>query len=183
MSGQHLVLRGLAGALVCLGLLNGCGGRNPRSYQVPEVRRLEADIGSVREAAHRMLADRGYQARESDPATGAIETDWHTVNADYSASVLLTRNEDRYSDCGKPGLGKTYRGKQARLAVSLSAVGTNQTDVVVRAAFRTERRSLFSSAPTVLECRSRGRLEEEFLLETQVRALANVLHRLRRGSQ
>ncbi len=176
------VLRGLLAAAVCLGVLSGCGGKNPRSYAVPEFRRLEADIASVREAVHRILADRGYTVLESDPATGAVETDWLTVNADYSASVFLTRNEDRYSDCGKPGLGKAYRGKQARLAVSFSATGTNQTDVLVRATFRTERKGLFSGAPPVLECRSRGRLEEEFLVETQVRALATTLQRLRRGS-
>ncbi len=142
---------------------------------------MEADVASVREAVHRVLADRGYKVRASDPPTGAIETDWFTVNASYSASVFLTRNEDRYSDCGKPGLGKTYRGKQARLAVSFSAAGTNQTDVLVRATFRTERNGLFPGPPMVLECRSRGRLEEELVVETQVRALTNALHKIRRG--
>lgn len=176
-------LNGMAAVCVCFSLLSACGGKNPRSYQVPESRRLEADVASVREAAHRVLADRGYEVRKSDPATGAIETDWLTVNAGYTASVFLTRNEDRYSDCGKPGLGKTYRGKQARLAVSFSAAGTNQTDVLVRATFRTERKGVLSGAPTVLECRSRGRLEDEFLVETQVRALANGLHKFRRGAQ
>lgn len=166
--------------LVCLGLLGGCGGRTPRSYQVPVSRRLEVDIGSGWEAASRVLADRGYEVRSSDRATGAIETDWLTVNPDYAASVFLTRNEDRYSDCGRPGLGRTYRRKQARLTLSLSAAGTSQTDVLVRAAFRTERKTIFFGWPTVLECRSRGRLEEEFLIETQVRALANTLQRFRR---
>ena len=180
---QRPALRGLAAGLVCLSLLSGCGGRNPRSYQVPESRRLEADLGSAREAAYRILADRGYGIPETDRAAGAIETDWLTVNSDYSASVFLTQNEDRYSDCGKPGLGKTYRGKQARLTVSLSAVGPNQTEILVRAAFRTERKHIFSSSPTALECRSRGRLEEEFLVETQVRASANTLQRFRRGWQ
>jgi hypothetical protein len=174
-------LHGMAAVCVCLGLLSACGGKNPRSYHVPESRRLEADVASVREAAHRVLADRGYTVWKSDPATGAIETDWMTVNAGYSASVFLTRNEDRYSDCGKPGLGTTYRGKQARLAVSFSAAGTNQTDILVRAAFRTERSCLSPGPPVVLECRSRGRLEDEFLVETQVRALTNALHKLRRG--
>ena len=180
---QPRTLRGLAAGLVCLSVLGGCGGRDPRSYQVPESRRLEADIGSTWEAAYRLLADRGYVIRESDRVTGAIETDWLTVNSDYSASVFVTRNEDRYSDCGKPGLGRTYRGKQARLTVSLSAVGSGQTEVLVRAAFRTERTSIFSGSSATLECRSRGRLEEEFLVETQVRALANTLQRFRRGRQ
>jgi hypothetical protein len=176
-------LHGLVVVCFCLGLLSACGGKNPRDYQVPETRRLEADVASVREAAHRILADRGYVVREGDPATGAIETDWLTVNGDYSVSVFLTRNEDRYSDCGKPGLGKTYRGKQARLAVSFSAAGINQADVLVRATFRTERKGLFPGPPMALECRSRGRLEEEVLVQIQVRALANTLQRLRRGSQ
>lgn len=175
-------LHGVAAVCACLSLLSACGGKNPRSYQVPESRRLEADVASVREAAKRILADRGYEVRESDPAAGGIETAWLTVNPVYSASVLLTRNEDRYSDCGKPGLGTTYQGKQARLTVSLSPAGTTQTDVVVRASFRTERKGIFSSAPTRLACQSRGRLEEEFLMETQVRALANVLHKFRRGT-
>jgi len=164
-------------------MLSGCGGRNPRSHQVPESRRLEADLGTAWEAACRILADRGYDIRESDRAAGAIETDWLTLNSDYSANVFLTQNDDRYGDCGKPGLAKTYRGKQARLTVSLSAVGPNQTEILVRAAFRTERRNILSSSPTMLECRSRGRLEEEFLVETQVRALANPLQRFRRGWQ
>jgi len=176
-------LHGLVVVCFCLGLLSACGGKNPRDYQVPEARRLETDVASVLEAAHRILADRGYVVREGDPATGAIETDWLTVNGDYSASVFLTRNEDRYSDCGKPGLGKTYRGKQARLTVSFSAAGINQADVLVRATFRTERKGLFPGPPMVLECRSRGRLEEEVLVQIQVRALANTLQRLRRGSQ
>ena len=174
---------GMAAVCVCLGLLSACGGKNPRNYPVPESRRLEADIASVREAVHRVLADRGYLIRESDPATGAIETDWLTVNAAYSAGAFLTRNEDRYSDCGKPGLGKSYQGKQARLAVSFSAAGSTQTDVLVRATFRTERKGLFPGTPLVVECRSRGRLEDEFLVEIQVRALASTLQRLRRGSQ
>ena len=180
---QHRTLRRLAAGLLCLSVLGGCGGRNPRSYQVPESRRLEADLGSAREAAYRILADRGYDIRESDRATGAIETDWLTVNSDYSASVFLTQNEDRYSDCGKPGLGKSYQGKQARLMVRLSAVGPGQTEVLVRAAFRTERTGISFGSPRVVECQSRGRLEEEILVETQVRALTNRLQRFRRGWQ
>jgi uncharacterized lipoprotein len=180
---QRRALRGLAAGLMCLSVLSGCGGRHPRSYQVPESRRLEADLGSAWEAAYRILAERGYDIRDVDRATGVIETDWLTVNSDYSANVFLTQNEDRYSDCGKPGLGKTYRGKQARLTVSLSAIGPNQTEILVHAAFRTERKNIFSSSPTALECQSRGRLEEEFLVETQVRGLANTLQRFRRGWQ
>jgi hypothetical protein len=132
---------------------------------------------------HRIVVDRGYAIQHSDQPEGVIETDWITVNADYAASVFLTQNEDRYSDCGKPGLGKTYRGKQARLMVRLAAAGRNQTEVLVRAAFRTERNAAFSRFATFLECRSRGRLEEEILVETQVRALTNQFQRFRRGWQ
>lgn len=180
---QRLTLRYLAAGLLCLSVLGGCGGRNPRPSQVPESRRLEADLGAVWEAAYRILADRGYDIRESDRATGAIETDWLTVNSDYSASVFLTQNDDRYSDCGKPGLGTSYQGKQARLMVRLSVVGPGQTEVLVRAAFRTERKGITFGSPAVLECQSRGRLEEEILVETQVRALTNRLQRFRRGWQ
>jgi hypothetical protein len=180
---QRRTLQRLAAGLLCLSAVGGCGGRTPRSYRVPESRRLEADLGSAWEAAYRILADRGYDIRVSDRPTGVIETDWLTVNPDYSASVFLTQNEDRYSDCGKPGLGKSDRGKQARLMVSLSAVGPGQTEVLVRAAFRTERQGIFSGSPAVPECRSRGRLEEEILVETQARALTNTLQRFRRGWQ
>jgi uncharacterized lipoprotein len=132
---------------------------------------------------HRLLVDRGYAIQHSNHPEGVIETDWITVNADYAASVFLTQSEDRYSDCGKPGLGKTYQGKQGRLMVHIAAGGRNQTEVLVRAAFRTERHAAFSKASTFLECRSRGRLEEEILVETQVRALTNQLQRFRRGWQ
>lgn len=169
--------------MVCVAVLGGCGGRHPRNYQVPESRRLEADLGSAWEAASRVLTDRGFHILESDRAAGVMATDWLTVNADYSANVFLTQNQDRYSDCGKPGLGRSHRGKQARLVLSLSAVGPNHTELLVRAAFRTERTNIFASSPTALECRSRGRLEEEVLIEAQVRALANPLQRILRGTE
>ncbi len=169
--------------MVCVFVLGGCGGRHPRNYPVPESRRLEADLGSAWESVSRILTDRGYRIRESDRAEGVVETDWLTVNADYSANVFLTQNEDRYSDCGKPGLGRSYRGKQARLVLNLSAAGAHHTELLVRAAFRTERQSIFASSPTALECRSRGRLEEELLIEAQVRALANPLQRILRGAE
>lgn len=178
---QRRFLRNLAVGVTCLGVLAGCGGRSPRYYPVPESRRLEADIGSVWEAVTRVLAERHFDILRSDRATGTIETDWLSVNASYAANVFLTRDDDRYSDCGKPGLGGAYRGKQARLTVTLSPAGTAQTDVLMGAAFRTERTRLFSDSLNVRECRSRGRLEDELLVETQVRALANTLQRFRRG--
>jgi hypothetical protein len=170
----------LATVLLCLGLLAGCGAKSPRSYPVPDSRRLEAELDHAWEATCRVLADRGYDIQRNDRAAGVIETDWKMANSDYAASVFLTQNEDRYSDCGKPGLWSTYRGKQVRLTVSLSPVGQGQTEVVVRAAFRTERTAFISQSPALLECRSRGRLEEEILLESQVRALGNQLQRFRR---
>lgn len=175
------VTQRLAAGLLCLSVLGGCGAKNPRSYPVPESRRLQAEFGPTWEATCRVLADRGYDIERNDPAAGVIETGWLTMNSDYASSVFLTRNDDRYSDCGKPGLGKTYRGKQARLVVNLAPAGRDQVEVVVRAAFRTERRSTFFQSIALLECRSRGRLEEEILLESQVRALGNQLQRLRRG--
>jgi hypothetical protein len=176
-------MRRLAAGLLCLSVLNGCGGKSPRSYSVPESRRLETELTHVWEAAARILADRGYDIQHSDRASGTIETDWLAVNAGYSASVFLTQSDDRYSDCGRPGLGKSYLGKEARVVVSLTAVGPSQTEVLVRAAFRTQRKGIFSQSPEALECRSRGRLEEEILVETQVRALTNKLQRFRRGWQ
>jgi hypothetical protein len=177
------LLRGLVVAVTCLGVLAGCGGRSPRYYPVPESRRLEADIGSVWEAVARVLAERHFNILRSDRATGTIETDWLSMNTSYAANVFLTTDDDRYSDCGKPGLGAAFRGKHARLTVTLSPAGTAQTDVLMAAAFRTERTRVFSDSLNVRECRSRGRLEDELLVETQVRALANTLQRFRRGWQ
>ena len=176
-------IRRVAAGLLCLSVLGGCGAKSPRTYPLQEARRLEVELDRTWETMHRIVVDRGYAIQHSDQPEGVIETDWITVNADYAASVFLTQNEDRYSDCGKPGLGKTYRGKQARLMVRLAAAGRNQTEVLVRAAFRTERNAAFSRFATFLECRSRGRLEEEILVETQVRALTNQFQRFRRGWQ
>ena len=174
------VVQRLATGLLCLTVLGGCWAKSPRSYPVPDSRRLEADFENAWEATCRVLADRGYDIQRNDRAAGAIETGWRVVNPNYAASIFLTQNEDRYSDCGTPGLWRAYRGKQVRLTVTLSPVGQGQTEVVVRAAFRTERRSIFSQSPALLECPSRGRLEEEILLESQVRALGNQLQRFRR---
>jgi hypothetical protein len=52
--------------------------------------------------------------------------------------------------------------------------------VRVRAAFRTTRRASLFAASATVECRSRGRLEEEVLVETQVRALTEQFQRFRR---
>ena len=175
---ERRTLGRLVGGVLCLGVLCGCAGKAPRTYARPEARRLEARLDEARAAVFRVLADRGYGVRREERTDGVIETDWRTVNPDYSASIFITRSEDRYSDCGKPGVGRRYRGKQARLTVRLVAVSGTQTEISVRAAFRTEKRAFFgSTAP--MECQSRGRLEEEIFVETQVRALADRFQRRR----
>jgi hypothetical protein len=173
----------LAAGLLCLSVLGGCGAKSPRIYPVPDFHRMEAELDRAWEAAHRVLADHGYDIQRTDRETGVIETGWRTVNAEYSAGLFLTENEDRYSDCGKPGLGKTYRGKEARLMLSFLAVGRGQTELRVRAAFRTERRARLFQTSNQLDCHSRGRLEEEIFVETQVKALTDQLQRYRRGWQ
>jgi uncharacterized lipoprotein len=118
------------------------------------------DFDQAWDAVVRILAERGYEIQREDRGAGTIETEWRTLNPDYTASILVTQNEDRYSACGKPGFGQTFRGKQVRLTVVLAPVRRGVTD---------------------LACRSRGRLEDEIAIETQVRALGDHLNRTRRG--
>jgi len=169
----------LAACLISLAMLGGCGGKSPPDYAAPEAHRLEGDVGRCWEAVLRVLAERGYEIERADRESGIIETRWRVVNAEYSSSVFVTQGEDRYSDCGKPGLGKTFQGKQARFVVRLAPVGDQKTDAAAQAAFRTERVGGFSSPANFQECRSRGRLEDEVLIETQVRMLTGRLQRLR----
>jgi hypothetical protein len=176
-------MRRLAGSVLCVSLLAGCASTAPRSYPVPESRRLEAELDLAWEAAVRVLADRGYEIQRNDRTAGVIETNWLRINNDYTAGAFLTQNEDRYGDCGKPGLWTTFRGKQARVILRLAPVGRGQTEVVIVTAFRTEHTSIWWESSEVRECRSRGRLEEEILIETQVRALTNQIQRSRRGWQ
>jgi hypothetical protein len=150
---------------------------------VPDARRLQADIDPAWDAAERVLADRGFDIKRTDRTSGVIETGWLALNAEYSASVFLTENEDRYSDCGKPGLGRADRGKEARLLLRLLPAGRGQTDMDVRAAFRTERKAWFFGSSVRPDCQSRGRLEDEVFMDTQVKAWADQLHRQRRGWQ
>jgi hypothetical protein len=162
--------------LVCVVLLGGCGGKNPPAYAVPEVRRLYGDADRWWEAALRTLGERGFEVERAERAAGIIETRWRILNADYSSTVFVTQGEDRYSDCGKPGVGKTFRGKQARLAMRIASTGDRSIDLSVEAMFRTERAGGFVSASDFLPCRSRGRFEEELLIETQVRMLSGQRH-------
>jgi hypothetical protein len=171
----------LAGAVLCMGVLVGCGGMPPQSRPPQEARRLGADFDQTWDAVTRILAERGYGIRLSDQATGKIETEWLTISPDYTASVFVTQNEDRYSVCGKPGFWQSFRGKQVRLTVMVSPVQHGVTELTVQADFRTKARSglSFSSegAGDEVICRSRGRLEDEVAIETQVRALTDSLNR------
>lgn len=179
-------MRRLAAAALCMGAMVGCGGAPaPQSRPPQEARRLGTDFDQTWDAVIRMLAERGYEIRRSDRETGTIETEWVAINPDYHASILVTRNEDRYSACGKPGIGRTFRGKQVRLSLMLSPVRRGVTDLTVQADFRTEARSPLSfpsEAPgDDVACVSRGRLEDEIAIETQVRALSDQLNRTHRG--
>ena len=179
-------MRRIATAALCVGAMVGCGGPPPPQSRPPqEARRLGTDFDQTWDAVVRVLVERGFEIRGSDRAAGTIETEWHAINPDYSASILVTQNEDRYSVCGKPSVGQTFRGKQARLALMLSSVRRGVTDLTVRADFRTEGRSQFAlsseSPGDEVTCRSRGRLEDEVVVETQVRALSDQLNRSRRG--
>jgi hypothetical protein len=176
-------MRRLAVTVACLGVLAGCGGKSPRSYPVPEVARVTADLDRTWEAVHRVLTERGYALQSEDRAAGVIETAWLVNNPAYSSDILVTQNDDRYSDCGKPGVGKADHGKDVRLTVAFATPSPGQTDVLVRAAFRTTRSATLSSATGTVACRSRGRLEEEVLVETKVRALSEKYQQFRRGGR
>jgi hypothetical protein len=173
-------MRRLAVAVACLGVLAGCGGRSPRSYPVPEFSRVAADLDRTWEAVRRVLTERGYALQSEDRTAGRIETAWLAINPDFTSNIFVTKNEDRYSDCGKPGLWKADRGKRARLTVHLATSSPGQTDLRVRAVFRTTRSASLFAASAPVECRSRGHLEKEVLVETQVRALTE---QFRRGGQ
>lgn len=150
---------------------------------MPEISRVAADLDRTWEAVCRILTERGYELQSEDRTAGAIETAWLAINPDFTSNIFVTKNEDRYSDCGKPGLGKADRGKHARLTVHLATPSLGQTEVRVRAAFRTTRGASLSAASDTVECRSRGRLEEEVLVEIQVRALTEQFQRFRRGGR
>lgn len=179
-------VRQLAVALTCMGMLVGCGRVEPPRHPAPDLRRLEADFDQAWEAAVRTLTERGFEIQAVDRAAGTIETGWLTINPEYTASVLVTKREDRYCACGKPGLGEAFRVKQARLALLLQPIRPGDTELRIEASFRTQRYSdalLWANRPLgELECSSRGRLEEEVRVEIQIRALSDQLERLRRGA-
>jgi hypothetical protein len=178
-------MRRFAAGMLCMGLLVGCAGTPSGNRSPQEARRIGVDFDQAWDTVVRILAERGYEIRQGDRTTGTIETEWRTINPDYTASILVTQNEDRYSSCGKPGFGQTFRGKQVRLTAALSPVRRGVTDLAVRAEFRTDGHSTlslsFGASGDEVACRSRGRLEDEVAIETQVRALTDHLNRTHRG--
>jgi hypothetical protein len=177
----------LAVLMLLLGMLAGCGGLAPRTFPAPEMRRLELDLDQTWDGVVRVLLERGYRFQALHREAGTIETHWAVVNPDYTASVLVTQQADRYSDCGKPGLGQGFRTKEARVTAVLLPGRRGGTDVRIQAAFRTQRVStlgLSGEQPLgPAECRSRGRLEDELIVQTQVTAVKHQLDRVRRGGR
>lgn len=180
-------MRLLVVATGCMSLLVACGGVQPAPSAPPESRRLEADLDQAWEATLRTLTERGYEIRSVDRARGLIQTDWLTINPEYAATIFMTQQEDRYSDCGKPGLGQAFRGKQVRLEVALQPIRRGETGFRVDAAFRTQRYAdapLWAGRPLGdANCRSRGRLEDEVRVEVQFRAFADQWEKIRRGAR
>jgi hypothetical protein len=179
-------MRAFALAAICAGVLASCGGIEPDRRMPQEFRRLQASFAQSWEAAIRTLIERGYDIRTADRGAGIIETGWLTINPEYAATVFVTEQEDRYATCGRPALGQAFRAKQARLILTLAPMRRSEADLRVEAFFRTERYTdapLWSDRPLgEVECSSRGRLEEEIKVEVQLRAVAEQLERLRRGT-
>ncbi len=177
---RHLTVAG-----VCMGVLVACGGVPPPGAVRSETRHLEAEFDQACDAAVRVLTERGYDIRRIDRALGIIETGWRTINSEYAANIFVSRHKDPYSECGKPGVGRVFRGKQARLDLMLMPVRRASTDVRIEAFFRTQRYSgvplLTDGPPEDVSCNSRGRLEEEVRVEIQLRAFSEQIERLRRG--
>ena len=174
----------LALTLVGLSLLVGCVAAPPGPQTSPETRRLEADFDLACEAVIHVLGERGYDLPHTDRTAGVIQSDWLITNPEYAASVLVTEHQDRYSDCGKPGLGWAFRGKRTRVNVTLSPSRRGETDLRIDASFRTQRYSSLLGWNRPLgewPCRSRGRLEEELSLQMKLWILGEKLNRIRRG--
>jgi hypothetical protein len=177
-------IRWAAAGWVCL-LLAACAGQPPRPQVDHESRRLDADFNQAWDAAVRVLTERGYQVVVADQAAGVLETDWKMINPEYAATVFVTQHEDRYAGCGKPGLGQAFRGKQAQLELALTPTRRRDTDVTIRARFRTHRWSdpllWQGQRQETVECQSRGRLEDEVAVQVQLQLIGEHLERLRRG--
>lgn len=171
-------------SLIGVSLLVGCGSTPPGPQTPPEIRTLEADLDLACEAAIRVLEDRGYDLPRTDRTAGVIQSGWLSTNSRYAASIFVTEHRDRYSDCGKPGLGRAFRGKETRLEVMLSPNGRGETSLRIDAAFRTQRFFSFLWWNRPLgdwPCPSRGRLEEEIALQMKLWILREQVDRIRRG--
>jgi hypothetical protein len=168
-----------------LGLAAGCATVDSSGKPPLEFRRIEADYDHTWEAALRTLAERGYVVQRADRQAGQIETDWRLTNPEFEATVIRTRMGDRYSNCGKPGIGQAYRTTEGKLQLILERGPQGSTRLRVDATFQTYRYSLFPSPSEkplgVTPCASRGRLEDEIRVEIQVRAIAAQLERMRKG--
>ncbi len=171
--------------LICLGLA-ACGSLPP-SVPSPSMvtRSLHAEPDRVWEAAQAVLREEGYRIQAQDEAHRVIETDWLSMNPEYGSNLVVTVQEDRYSQCGKPRLGQAFSGKEVRLRVQVSpSVKNDETALTVQAAFRTGEYLGLPMAVggprAMVFCRSTGWLENELALRIQVEALGG-LDRLRRG--
>jgi hypothetical protein len=179
-------MRVLSVGVICAAMLVACGGVELQRRPPQDFRRLEADTGQVWEAALWTLTERGYDIRTVDRSAGVIETGWLTINPEYSATVFVTEWEDRYATCGRPAFTQAFRAKQARLVLTLSPMRRGETGLRVEAFFQTGR---YSDAPLwpnrflgVVDCSSRGRLEEEVKVQIQFRLVSEQLERPRRGA-
>ncbi|MFB3816329.1 MAG: hypothetical protein ACE147_01585 [Candidatus Methylomirabilales bacterium] len=176
----------LSMVLIAVALLAGCRGLPPVPPPSPvETRRLRAELDRAWESAREVLTEQGYVVRRQDRAAGVLETDWFPINPEYSASLLFTEQEDRYSECDKPGLGQAFRGKEVRVRLEVSpSVSRGETAVTVRATFRTKQYvgvpMAAGNVRAMVFCRSTGWLENELAVRIQVQALGG-LDRLRRG--
>ncbi len=167
-------------------MLVACGRVEPLRRVPADVRHVEGNFEQAWEAAVRTLTERGFDVQRLDPVQGMIETGWLTINSEYTATMLVTKWEDRYCACGHPALGQAFRVKQARLALQLQRIQPGETGLQIAAAFRTQRYSnalLWADRQLgEVACSSRGRLEEELMLQIQLRALTDRIERLRRGA-
>jgi hypothetical protein len=180
-------MRRLATVLICLELLAACGGLPSMPAPAPPVtRRLRAEPTRVWQAAREVLLEHGHEIRREDRSAGVLETEWFAINPDYAASILVTGQQDRYSECAKPGLGVAFRGKEVRLRLQVSpSVSREETALTLQATFRTKQYlglPMAAGEPRALIfCRSTGWLEDELAIRIQLRTAGEQLDRLRRG--
>jgi hypothetical protein len=180
-------MKRLFAIVLCVELLTACSGL-PTGVPPASVvtRRLRAEPGRVWDAARQVLDQQGYQILQEDRSAGILETDWSATNPAYQASFWVTEQQDRYSECSKPGFGQTFAGKEARLRLQVSpSLKPDETELTVQAGFRTTltrgRGVAVGHTPPRVFCRSTGWLEDELAVRIQLVALGGRLDRLRRG--